>query len=76
VIHCVSTIQIIRRGECMKHYELKLENSLGRKLIATFYDAEILKKYVNDNPPLEKYNYYVLVEETTMTRVNDISKVM
>ena len=59
----------------MKKYELKLENSLGRKLIATFYDAEILKKYVNDNPPSQKYHYYVVVEEIIRTRVNDISKV-
>ena len=54
----------------MKQYQLKLENSLGNSLIATFNDVKDLIKHMDDNPPHRKYHYYMVVVETTRTRVD------
>ena len=54
----------------MKQYQLKLENTLGNSLIATFNDVKDLIKHMDDNPPPHKYHYYMVVVETTKTRVD------
>ena len=54
----------------MKMYELRKENALGNSFIATFVDVKKLIKYIDDNPLDRKYNYYMVVIETTRTRVD------
>jgi len=54
----------------MKQYQLKLENTLGNKLIATFNDVKDLIKHMDNNPPHYKYHYYMVVVETIKTRVD------
>jgi hypothetical protein len=54
----------------MKMYELRKENALGNNCVARFIDVKKLIKYIDDNPLDRKYNYYMLVIETTRTRVD------
>ncbi|NOR84536.1 hypothetical protein GQ473_00315 [archaeon] len=54
----------------MKEYILKLENSLGNGIVATFVKVKDLIKHTEDNPPQRKYHYYMVVKETTETRVD------
>lgn len=59
------------RGESnMKMYELRKENALGNCFVASFTEVKRLIKYIDDNPMHKKYHYYMVVEETTRTRVD------
>ena len=54
----------------MKQYELRKENALGNIFVAVFNEVKVLIKYIDDNPPDRKYSYYMVVIETTRTRVD------
>ena len=56
------------RGVNMKQYILKKENAYGNSKIATFVDIDDLRRYAKDNPLPRKYNYYMVIEEVTITR--------
>ena len=51
-------------------YELRKENALGNCFVATFTEVKRLIKYIDDNPLQRKIHYYMVVEETTRTRVD------
>ena len=52
----------------MEVYELRKENALGNREIATFRNKNELLKYVTDNTLELKYRYYVVVVETCRTK--------
>ena len=54
----------------MEMYELRKENAQGNCFVASLDDVKILIKYMDDNPLDRKYNYYMVVIETTRTRVD------